>query len=68
MLSKSILGFCVEIIRIKSLDYSEENKTLTVQWQGGGCKTVDSTGLQYANTVKGGEVEKKLPVHYGPGK
>jgi len=52
---------------VKAVQYDEVAKTLTVQWQGGGCKTVNETYLEWTNNEKGKVFSKKLASKEGPG-
>jgi len=54
-------------VKVKAVQYDEVAKTLTVQWQGGGCKTVTETYLEWNNTEKGKTFSKKLASKQGPG-
>jgi len=69
-LALAMIDMVEPYVKLNSLDYSEEKNTLTIQWQGGGCKTVDKTFLKWTNKRSHESAvsnEKKGPGYYGDG-
>ena len=51
-----------------AVEYDEVQNALHVKWQGGGCKTVDETFLEWTNNEGAETFKNTLKAKSGPGK